>query len=67
MKTFCLQNLKSIHDFELFDAFIADGADVPHVPEVLVVVKSIADPKLVRDLQGNIVRCIAIALQIRIG
>ena len=38
-----------------------------HVPEVLVVVEGVADHELVRDLEGDIVRRITIALQIRIG
>ena len=53
----------SFFDFELFNALLADGADVRHVTEVLVVVEGVADHELVRDLKGHVMRCVAITLK----
>ena len=33
-----------------------------HVPEVLVEVEGVADHELVGDLEGHVVRCVAVAL-----
>ena len=59
--TFCVT--PSLLDSVLVDAFLADEADVGHVAEVLVEVESVSDHELVRDLEGDVVRCVAIALE----
>ena len=49
-------------DFEFFDSGLTDGADVSHVPEVLVEVEGVADHELVRDLERDVVRGVAVTL-----
>jgi hypothetical protein len=42
---------------------LTDGADVSHVPEVLVEVEVVADHELVRNLERDVVRSIAVTLR----
>jgi hypothetical protein len=53
----------SLRDFEFVDAVLTDGADVSHVPEVLVEVEVVADHELVRNLERDVVRSIAVTLR----
>lgn len=50
----------------LVNALLADETDVRHVPEVLVEVEGVADHELVGDLEGHVVRCVAVALGVTI-
>ena len=52
----------SLFDGVLLDALLADETDVSHVPEVLVEVEGVPDHKLVRDLEGNVVRGVTVTL-----
>jgi hypothetical protein len=53
----------SLRNFEFVDSVLIDGADVSHVPEVLVEVEVVADHELVRYLERDVVRSIAVTLR----
>ncbi len=54
---------RSLRDFKFVDSVLTDGADVSHVPEVLVEVEVVANHELVRYLERDVVRSVAVTLR----